>query len=601
MQETFWSSPWLIAAAVAAGAALLLAAAAVLVSPVYKHIICLRYLFCGWKAVVPMVSATPAALGVFLLILVFAIMDGFANDTREMTRGTLSDIIVDAHMEGIPYYDDLIRRLREVPGVEAATPVIQTYAIARIQPRYAARNAIIRPCQIIGVRPGEKSVVGRFHEYMKLQKEPRPLADLRLSVAAGKAPPEELDKAAAEAARNLLAVKDWMRTPGAPERVGCIPGVALVGFAAPAVKPEEVMVGAGTRILVGVLALLALVVCLFLRQAARHRPGRRGWRAAMIIAAVATLGLAGTAVMWPVHAEVVDRKIVEDKPILALGENLVLSTIPIRASGGFAVDVGGVPRVSSKAFAIVDYFKSNYWEADSTHVYMDFAVAQQMAGMEGSPADGDSPAVPARTMQVQVKIVSPADSPAVKARVEDAWDSFAAAYPDVAMPLVAVNTWEEQQKVILGVVQMERNITALMLGLMLLGFTILIGLISYVMAYIKSRDVGVLKAVGAHDAGVGSLFLGYGFFIGLIGTAVGLVAALLMLHYLDAIELWVNATFHIDIFPRQMYYFDHIPRHISALWCTAVSLGVLVLSTLASMTGGLLAALKQPVEALRYE
>jgi len=121
------------------------------------------------------------------------------------------------------------------------------------------------------------------------------------------------------------------------------------------------------------------------------------------------------------------------------------------------------------------------------------------------------------------------------------------------------------------------------------------------MAYIKSRDVGILKAVGASDAGVGSLFLGYGFLIGLLGTALGMVGALLMLHYLDPIELWVNQTLNVDIFPREMYYFDRIPRHLSPWWCVGVSGAVLSLATLASMVGGLLAAIRQPVETLRYE
>jgi len=154
---------------------------------------------------------------------------------------------------------------------------------------------------------------------------------------------------------------------------------------------------------------------------------------------------------------------------------------------------------------------------------------------------------------------------------------------------------------ILSVVEIERNIVTLMLGAMFIGFGVLIALISYVMAYIKSRDVGILKALGARDAGVGSLFLGYGFLIGLLGVAVGETGALLMLHYLDPIEIWVNQALGVDVFPREMYYFDHIPRNISLCWCVGVGLGVLALSTLASAAGGLLAALKQPVEALRYE
>lgn len=186
-------------------------------------------------------------------------------------------------------------------------------------------------------------------------------------------------------------------------------------------------------------------------------------------------------------------------------------------------------------------------------------------------------------------------------RIQKAWEAFQAERPDEDLPHVTVNTWETQQRMILTIVKIQRNITTLMLGLMFVGFAVLIALISYVMAYIKSRDVGILKAVGASDAGVGSLFLGYGFLIGLLGTALGMIGALLMLHYLDPIEIWVNQTLNVDIFPREMYYFDRIPRHLSPWWCVGVSGAVLGLATLASMAGGLLAALKQPVEALRYE
>jgi len=63
----------------------------------------------------------------------------------------------------------------------------------------------------------------------------------------------------------------------------------------------------------------------------------------------------------------------------------------------------------------------------------------------------------------------------------------------------------------------------------------------------------------------------------------------------------VNQALGVDVFPREMYYFDHIPRNISLCWCVGVGLAVLALSTLASAAGGLLAAFKQPVEALRYE
>ncbi len=173
MQQEFLSSPWAVAAVAGAALVVVGAVAFLLTTAVYKHIICLKYLFSGWKAVVPIVSALPAALGVFLLVLVFAIMDGFANETREMTRGTLSDIIVDAHLEGMPYYDDYISRIRHIEGVEAATPVIQTFALACIQPHrqdapgvQVVYKPVVKVCQLIGIQPDEKAEMGRFAQYL---------------------------------------------------------------------------------------------------------------------------------------------------------------------------------------------------------------------------------------------------------------------------------------------------------------------------------------------------------------------------------------------------------------------------------------------------
>ncbi len=660
---------------VGAGLVALGLVALVLSTPVYKHIMCMRYLFAGWKAVVPMVSALPAALGVFLLILVFAIMDGFALETREMTRGTLSDIIVDAQMEGMPYYDDFAKRVLAIPGVEAATPIIQTYAVVRVKPHrqefYRVENIIkptVRKCIVIGIRPGEKAKMGRFGQYLvreALRNKLAGEADLAIDLLGAKTPARDdlrralrdvvrdIDKARLSAlcspdeamlavepatecmeylekdlspppqtarraaaglrlmldrlksqevpAEHLLDVPAPLRRPNAPARTGCIAGVGVIGIPKAERATEMVESGAGRKVLAGFLAAAAAVATLLMWQAARRHSSRVGWRIAFAVALVAAAGLAVVAVVAPVRETETERSQVVDFPLIDYGGDLVVSTIPVRESGAVETEAGGVPKVVSKALTLVDSFKSGYWEADSTHVYVDFATAQQMAGMEGQPAGPDGPAVPARASQIQVKIRDPAQGELLVARIRRAWDDFLEERPEIGIRQLTFNTWETQQKMILTVVEIERNVTALMLGAMFLGFGVLIGLISYVMAYIKSRDVGILKALGARDAGVGSLFLGYGFIIGVIGVAVGMTGALLMIHYLDPIEIWVNQTLGIDVFPREMYYFERIPRHVSVPWCIAVGGAVLALSTLASMAGGLLAALKQPVETLRYE
>jgi ABC-type lipoprotein release transport system permease subunit len=595
--EAWTTSLWFWPAVAAGGAAVLALAVLLLFSPVYKHIVCLKYLFGGWKAVVPLVSALPAALGVFLLVIVFAIMNGFAHDTREMTRGTLADVIVDAHMEGMPYYDDFIRRIQQIDGVAAATPIIQTYAVVRIKPHREALpmiealvKPVVRPCMVIGIRPAEKAKMGRFAEFVERQKLSRP---------PGMAP-QEWQRLVEDRAAHFLEVPKDLRKPGAPVRPGCIGGIGLVGTPKVEHVVRIVEAGAGRRILAGALAVVALGAALFLRQAARRHPGRRLWRILMGICLVLAAGSAAAAALLPMYREELEKKEVIDFRLIDYGDDVVVSTIPVRASGALEAEIGGVPKVSSAAFALVDTFKSGYWEADSSHLYVDFQVAQRMAGMDGgTSAEPDRP--PARASQIQIKVRDPRAGGAIRDQVAEAWYPFAAAHPDMGLLMPSFNTWEDQQRMILTVVEVEKYITALMLGLMFLGFGVLVAVISYIMVYIKSRDIGILKALGARDAGVGSLFLGYGFVVGLIGVATGMIAALLMLHYLDAIELWVNQTWKINVFPREMYYFERIPRYLEANWCVAVGLGVLALSTLASMAGGLLAALKQPVETLRYE
>ncbi len=597
-----WAIPALVGAAVVAVAVL----AALLATPVYKHVMCAKYLFCGWKAVVPMVSALPAAVGVFLLILVFAIMDGFVHDTRSAVRGTLSDVIVDGGMGGIPYYDAFIGRIEGIEGVAAATPVVQTWGVVRIKPRFGGVQPLVRFCQLWGIRPGGKARMGRFRQYLTYVRAASIGEEM---VGPTDVPADRLLEVPAPVARQR-------ETLGRRPRPACVPGIALISGTIESTRERHLPRAMGERAGAWAAAAVLAVAALFVWRAARRRSGRRGWRLAVWGAALLALAAVGTAVtlqaVYGGERRTVHETCVLEVPLVnALGE-VVVTTVPIRPSGALEMDVGGIPKAETRAFVPVYAFRSRFYESDSRHLYVDFETAQEMAGLGARPAGGDQPAVPARASQIQVRLTDPSRTEAACGQIRRAWDAFIAhrrqTLPNQEVPQVEVQPWERHVGPILGVVSMERNITALMLGVMFIGFGVLIALISYVMAYIKSRDVGILKALGARDAGVGSLFLGYGFLIGAIGVAVGMTGALLMLHHLDVIEVYVNQVGRDlsgnpdwAVFPKTVYYFDRIPRNVSPAWCVGVGLAVLALSTVASAAGGLLAALKQPVEALRYE
>jgi lipoprotein-releasing system permease protein len=83
------------------------------------------------------------------------------------------------------------------------------------------------------------------------------------------------------------------------------------------------------------------------------------------------------------------------------------------------------------------------------------------------------------------------------------------------------------------------------------------------MATEKRRDIGVLTALGATPRGVASLFLMIAFWDALIGASLGAILGTWAAIKIDPIEQWLSSTFGIQIFNRNVYYFDTIPASCS--------------------------------------
>ena len=99
-----------------------------------------------------------------------------------------------------------------------------------------------------------------------------------------------------------------------------------------------------------------------------------------------------------------------------------------------------------------------------------------------------------------------------------------------------VSTWEQKQGPLLAAVAVEQSILNMLLFFIIAvaGFGIL-AIFSMIVVE-KTRDIGVLKALGASTAGVRGIFLGYGLLLGVVGSGVGMVGGLLFVHYINEIE-----------------------------------------------------------------
>ncbi|MDR0932670.1 MAG: ABC transporter permease [Victivallales bacterium] len=164
-----------------------------------------------------------------------------------------------------------------------------------------------------------------------------------------------------------------------------------------------------------------------------------------------------------------------------------------------------------------------------------------------------------------------------------------------------VVTWEEENQQLLGVLAVEKNMMFFLLIFIVLvaAFSIMNTLITSV--YQKTREIGILKALGASDQCVTFIFILQGFLIGVVGSFVGTLAGVLVIFYRNDILEFASKTFRIELFPKQFYFFDGLPAHIVATDVIFIVSSSVILCTLGALLPALRAARLDPAKALRYE
>ncbi|MEC4677017.1 MAG: lipoprotein-releasing ABC transporter permease subunit [Nitrospirota bacterium] len=156
-----------------------------------------------------------------------------------------------------------------------------------------------------------------------------------------------------------------------------------------------------------------------------------------------------------------------------------------------------------------------------------------------------------------------------------------------------VMDWMQMNKNLFSALKLEKLAMFIMLVLIVLvaSFNIISNLIMNVME--KSREIAIMKAIGAKNSGIMTIFMLQGLFIGLVGTSLGLTGGYLLSYLLD--------TYQLIKLPSDVYYLSHLPVKMQLSDFVAVSLSAIIISFLATIYPAWQAAKLNPVEPLRYE
>jgi lipoprotein-releasing system permease protein len=164
-----------------------------------------------------------------------------------------------------------------------------------------------------------------------------------------------------------------------------------------------------------------------------------------------------------------------------------------------------------------------------------------------------------------------------------------------------VQTWEESQAVWLHAIENEKSLVTFLFGIVSIVAIFLIFCIFYMIVMEKTRDIGIIKSVGATSGGVAAIFLGYGLVIGIVGAGVGLLGAYSLVHNINEIHGWMSHHLGITVWDPRVYAFDTIPNTMDVRETSIIILVAIVSSVLGALLPAIRAARMNPIEAIRWE
>jgi lipoprotein-releasing system permease protein len=514
----------------------------------YKLLLCWRYLRTRYIALASIISVT---LGVWAMIVVNSVMAGFSNEMENRMHGILSDLVFEGRdLNGFPDPEWHMDAINHACGqwIEGMTPTVHVPGLLSFG-THGGRTT--RQIMFIGIDEKTHASVSDFGKFLQHPENRKQMTfnlhdggyDVRDHQLGDKAPLRpEMQKAGWQWRRDLARRQKEIRE--AMSRIQ-----AASASDAPASE-------AGTQ----ANADGSIPTNPFETARAKDTSEAEEFDAAKEQHPGLVMGIS--------LASMRDHD-GTDRFLMLPGSDVTVSTI-----------IAGTDlRPAHRLFTVTDFYESKMSEYDSTFVFVPKSEIQDMRGMGNN------------VTAIQIKLKPGVDLEMVRDELRKHFQ------PET----YGVYTWRDKQGALLAAVQMEKSVLNILLFFIIAvaGFGIL-GIFSMIVVE-KTRDVGILKSLGASSGGIMGIFLGYGLSLGCVGAGTGMALGLLFVHYINEVRAGLEWLTGQAVFDPAIYYFYEVPTIVDPFTVSWIMVGAILIAVIASVWPALRAARLHPVEALRYE
>lgn len=227
---------------------------------------------------------------------------------------------------------------------------------------------------------------------------------------------------------------------------------------------------------------------------------------------------------------------------------------------------------------VTGIFHSGRYDYDSHFILVPLYVGQEMA----QAGNG--------VHSLAVKTVDPFNSEVTKREIMKA----------IGPPNLA-RTWVERNQSIFDAIKMERGVMffILMFIILVAAFGIMNTLITVTVQ--KTREIGILKAIGARTGQIIGIFAFQGMVVGFFGTLTGLATGIFLVQFRNETREFLSNVLGVKIFPSDVYQFSEIPAKIVPSDVAIICVSAFLICSIAALIPAFFAARLDPVKALRYE